>query len=101
MLWSLEGDVLVGPELDAALKFGSWSEPAAVGVVDGGVVDAGFAAAHQSVLVELPQLVAVAAEPLSGVVVPFVLEADGDAVVRGIPRGSCAVRSPARAPTLR
>ena len=36
---------------------------------------------HQAVLVELPVLVAVAAEPVAAVVVPFVGEAHRDAVV--------------------
>jgi hypothetical protein len=53
----------------------------AIGFADGHVVDAGFAAAHEAVLVELPLLVAVSAEPVAGVVVEFILEADGDAVL--------------------
>src|SRR4029077_3390579 len=44
------------------------------------VVDAGFAAAHQAVLVELPLLVAVGAMPLPGRVVPLILKAHRDAV---------------------
>jgi hypothetical protein len=50
-------------------------------LVDPDVVDAGLAAGHQPVLVELPQLLAVAAPPLTVTVVAFVLEADGDPVV--------------------
>src|SRR5215470_14605392 len=53
---------------------------AAVGFRDGDVVDAGVALAHQPVGGERPHLVAVAAPPLAGVVVPFILEAHGDAV---------------------
>src|SRR5215468_12528075 len=45
------------------------------------VVDAGDAQPHQAVLVELPVLVAVAAEPVAAVVVPLIGEAHGDAVV--------------------
>src|SRR6266436_8314778 len=45
----------------------------------GDVVDAGFAPTHQAVVVEFPEFVAVTAEPLAGVVVPFVLEAHRDA----------------------
>ena len=56
-------------------------EELAVGVLDGNVVDAGFAAAHESVFVELPLLVSVGAEPVLGGVVELVLEADGYAVV--------------------
>ena len=40
---------------------------------DGDVVDAGLAAAHQAAVVELPQLVAVAAAPVAGGVAPLVL----------------------------
>src|SRR3569833_1047358 len=53
---------------------------APVGLGDGDVVDARFAPAHQPLLVELPLLVAVGAEPAAAGVVPFVLEAHGDAV---------------------
>jgi pimeloyl-ACP methyl ester carboxylesterase len=60
----------MGPKVEAALRF-----------VDLDVVDAGLAPAHEPALVELPQLVAVAAEPPSVGVVPLVLEADGDAVL--------------------
>src|SRR5665213_35585 len=42
---------------------------------DRDIVDAGFAAAHQAVLVELPLLVAIGTMPLSGSVMPLVLEA--------------------------
>src|SRR5438128_1988710 len=45
------------------------------------IVDAGDAQAHQASLVEFPVLVAVAAEPIATVVMPFVGEAHGDAVV--------------------
>src|SRR5262245_59538644 len=44
----------------------------AVGRLDRQVVDAGVAQAHQAFGVELPVLVAVRAEPVAGVVVPFV-----------------------------
>src|SRR5262245_23037718 len=47
---------------------------------DRDVVDRGFAALHQAVLVELPLLVAVGAIPLAAGIVPFVLEAHRDAV---------------------
>src|SRR6186713_987997 len=49
-------------------------------LLDGMVVDARDAALHEAVFIELPVLVAVGAEPLAGVVVPLVGEADGDAV---------------------
>ena len=44
------------------------------------IVDAGFAAAHQAVLVELPLLVAVGAMPLPGIVMPLVLKPHRDAI---------------------
>src|SRR4029079_12222228 len=49
--------------------------------LDGDIVDAGLAPAHQAVLVELPLLVAVGAMPLPGIVMPFILEAHRDAVL--------------------
>src|SRR5580704_12697961 len=45
------------------------------------IVDAREAHAHQTVLVELPVLIAVAAEPASRIVSPFVGETNGAAVV--------------------
>src|SRR5271154_744938 len=47
---------------------------------DRDVVDAGFTATHQAVLVEFPLLVAVRAMPLSGIVMPLILKAHGDAI---------------------
>ena len=52
----------------------------AVRLQDRQIVDAGMAAAHQSVFVELPVFVAVGAEPVAVVVMPFVGEAHGDPV---------------------
>jgi len=49
------------------------------------IIDAGLAAAHQAVLVEFPLLIAVGAEPLSGAVMPFVLETHGDEMTAGRP----------------
>src|SRR5215212_6412690 len=60
-------------------------EDAALGLVYLVVVDGGIAAAHQTVFVELPQLVAVAAPPLSINVPALVLEPDRDAVLRKTP----------------
>src|SRR6476660_2221434 len=53
---------------------------AAVFFGDRNIVDAGFAAAHQAVLVECPLLVAVGTMPLPGIVVPLVLKPHRDAV---------------------
>src|SRR5262244_1746493 len=52
----------------------------ALALLDRQVVDAGDAPAHQAVLVELPVLVAIAAEPAGGIVVPFICEAHRDAI---------------------
>src|SRR5262249_3719306 len=45
---------------------------------DGKVVDAGQAEPHQALVVELPVLVAVRAEPVVGIVVPLIGETNGD-----------------------
>src|SRR5262245_23487656 len=58
-----------------------WPVILALAFLDGQIVGAGNAQAHQSVLVEFPVLVAVAAKPVSAVVMPFVGKAHGDAVV--------------------
>ena len=42
------------------------------------VVDAGIAELHQSLVIELPVLVAVGTKPLTAVVVPFVSVTNGD-----------------------
>ena len=52
----------------------------AIVVADGQVVDAGDATAHVAVFVEFPVLIAVGAEPIAGIVMPFVGKSDGDAV---------------------
>src|SRR3984893_10672558 len=48
--------------------------------LDREIVDAGDAKAHQAVFVEFPILVAIAAEPVAAVVMPFIGKAHGDAV---------------------
>jgi len=45
------------------------------------IVDAGEASAHQAVLVELPVLIAVGAEPLAAIVMPFIGKAYRNPVV--------------------
>src|SRR5437588_4105865 len=45
------------------------------------IVDAGDAQPHQTILVEVPILVAVTAKPIAAVVVPFIGEAHRDAIV--------------------
>src|ERR1700688_1679540 len=44
------------------------------------VIDAGLAAPHQSIGIEFPLLIAMAAKPIAGIIVPLVLESHGDAV---------------------
>src|SRR5690242_14754981 len=51
----------------------------ALAFADRQVVDAGDSAAHEAVLGELPVFVAVRAEPVAGIVVPLICEANGDA----------------------
>src|SRR4030095_7065405 len=58
-----------------------WPVKLAFAFGDRHVVDAGDSPAHQPVGIELPVLVAVAAEPVAAVVMPFVCEAHRDAVV--------------------
>src|ERR1700722_9152512 len=50
-------------------------------LADRQIVDARQTHPHQTVLVELPVLIAVAAEPASGIVAPFIGETNGDAVL--------------------
>src|SRR5262249_8366077 len=62
-------------------RTGSGPEELPIAFGNGHVVDSGFPPTHQAVVVEFPEFVAVAAEPLAGVVVPFVLEAHRDAAL--------------------
>src|SRR5277367_269116 len=66
--------MLVGP---AALGPAEFS----VGFGNGQIIDAGNAEPHQSLIVEFPVFIAVSAEPGAAIVVPFVRETDGDAVL--------------------
>src|SRR5581483_8916795 len=68
-------------DIHAALALRTGPEDASVGLLDGQVVDARLAPSHEPVLVELPQLVAVAAPPLAVAVMALVLEAHRDPVV--------------------
>src|SRR5581483_6524009 len=71
--------VIVGPAAERPAEL-------AIGLGDRVLVDAGDAAAHQSVGVEFPVLVAVSAEPGAAVVMELVGEAHGDAVAREGPK---------------
>ncbi len=61
----------------------AWCRPAEAAVFFGDrhIVDAGFAPAHQAVVVELPLLVAVGPVPLPGIVMPLILKAHRDVIV--------------------
>ena len=73
-----EGGVVVGAAAEGPVEF-------AVGFGDGEIVDGGVAEFHEALRGELPVFVAVGAEPMAGVVVIFVGEAYGDAVVGKCP----------------
>src|SRR6266702_4060690 len=60
------------------------------------IVDAGYASAHQAVLVEFPVLVAVAAEPVAAVIAPFVGKANGQSRPRRDYATGCQRYRPAR-----
>src|ERR1700722_6183135 len=53
----------------------------ALALFDRQIVDAGDPPSHQALFVELPILVAIAAKPVAGIVVPFVGKAHGYPVV--------------------
>src|SRR5712664_1685190 len=57
-----------------------WPTILALGFLDRKIVDACVPCAHQTVLVELPVLVAIGPEPVPGIVVPFVREPNGDTI---------------------
>ena len=50
------------------------------------VVDACFPAAHQSIAIEFPLLVAVRAKPMAGIIAPLILEANTDVVFMERPK---------------
>src|SRR5215475_10588533 len=56
------------------------------GLGDRQVVDAGIAQAHQPLVIKLPILVTIGAQPVAGIVVPFIGEAHGDAIVGKSPQ---------------
>src|SRR5262245_34072866 len=69
-----EGRVIVRTTAERPVIF-------ALAIPNGQVVDARDAPPHQPVRVELPVLVAIAAKPVAGIVVPFICKAHGDPVV--------------------
>jgi hypothetical protein len=58
-----------------------WPVILAFTLLDWQVIDAGDAQVHQPVFIELPVLVAIAAEPIAAIVVPFVGEANRDSIL--------------------
>jgi hypothetical protein len=82
--------VLLEREVQSVLLGWPGPEDTPVGFHDSQVIDAGFAAEHKAVLIELPQLVAVAAVPTTCRVVALVLEADCDPVTI---EGTCGVQA--------
>jgi hypothetical protein len=44
------------------------------------IINTGFSAPHETVVIEFPLLVAMSAKPVSGIVMPFILESDRDSV---------------------
>ena len=58
----------------------------ALALLDGEIIDAGNAQAHQAVVIEFPVLVAIAAKPVAAIIMPFVGETHCDAVLaEGLP----------------
>ena len=53
----------------------------AILLADGHIIDAGFSAAHQAVVRELPVLIAMGTEILASFIVPFILKTHGNSVV--------------------
>jgi hypothetical protein len=49
--------------------------------LDRKIIDRGISVVHQAIGPEVPVLVSVGTEPISGIIMPFVSEAHGDAVV--------------------
>src|SRR5258705_6715513 len=58
----------------------------AVFILDRQVVDAGDAPLHEALRIEFPVLVAIGAEPVTEVVMPFVGKTDGNAVALKCPQ---------------
>src|SRR5271170_1703973 len=58
----------------------------AIALLDRQIVDAGEAPLHQPICAKLPILVAVGAEPIGGIVAPFIGETHGDAVAGETPK---------------
>src|ERR1700675_215763 len=53
----------------------------AFALLDGSIIDAGDSKPHEAMLVEFPVLIAVAAEPITAVIVPLIGEAHRDTVL--------------------
>jgi 2-keto-3-deoxy-L-rhamnonate aldolase RhmA len=73
-----QGGVIIGPS-------SQWPTVLALGFFDWEIVDAGDASAHQSLLIKFPVLVAIAAEPIAAIVMPFVSKPYRDTVFAKCP----------------
>src|SRR5262245_51410641 len=73
-------------DVEPVLRLRPRAEVAPLRLVDLPVVDAGLPPRHQALRRELPQLVAIAAVPLTGSVVALVLEAHRDPVLPEVPQ---------------
>ena len=58
----------------------------AILLADGQIIDRRMARGRKAVLVKLPVLVAIGTKPVAQVVMPFIGEADGDAIVAKCPQ---------------
>ena len=58
----------------------------ALALLDRQIVDAGEAPLHQPICAKLPILVAVGAEPIGGIIMPFICETHGDSVAGETPK---------------
>src|SRR5215475_1491091 len=58
----------------------------AIVFTNGQIVDAGDSTAHVTFLAEFPVLISVGAEPVSGIVMPFVSKSNGDAILLKSPK---------------
>jgi hypothetical protein len=69
-----EAGVIVGTTAQGPME-------AAISLADRRIIDAGETPTHQAVLIELPVLIPVGAEPIAAVVVPLIGEAHGHPVL--------------------
>src|SRR5262249_28819123 len=87
--WPPNWSVLLQPEFAQGRMIirpsSQWPMVLALSFLDREIVNAGNASAHQSLLVKFPVLVAIAAEPIAAVVMPFVSKPYRDTVLAKCP----------------